>query len=125
MIVDNKMRLAPELIEPIFDEMCSAMEMNETIINRGVIDSAVFKANRERDLFDQTAVSMYEIARHHAFSDGNKRAAYLVASYVLGGGGYKISANPYSCRKLLLKIAQGRSSLKEVKKWIRKHAVRL
>jgi death-on-curing protein len=125
VIVDNKMKLAPELIETIFEEMCSAMEMNEAIIHRGVIDLAVFKANREKNLCDQAAVSMYEIARQHAFSDGNKRAAYLVASYVLGEGGYKISANYGSCRKLLLKIAQGRSSLKDVKKWIKKHAEEL
>ena len=85
----------------------------------------MFKVGKEKDLFDQAAVAMYEIARQHAFSDGNKRAGYLVASYVLGEGGYKISANPNSCRKLLLKIAQGRSSLEEVKRWIRKHAVRL
>jgi len=33
VIVDSKIKLAPELIKTLFDEMCSAMEMNETIIH--------------------------------------------------------------------------------------------
>ncbi len=119
------MKLTSELVKVVFDEMCQAMELHEAIISQGVIDLAVFKVNNEENLVDQAAVAMYEIARQHAFSDGNKRAAYLAASFVLGEEGYKISANPDSCRKLLLKIAQNKATLKEVKEWIRKHATDL
>ncbi len=120
-----ELKLSSKDVEAVFEELCATMEMKgQTILNQGVIEIAIFKANKEKDIFSQAAVAMYEIAQGHAFSDGNKRAAYLIASYILWEKGYKIKANPNSTIKLLLRIAQKKANLREVKEWIKKHTIK-
>ncbi|WP_456474368.1 type II toxin-antitoxin system death-on-curing family toxin [Candidatus Pyrohabitans sp.] len=122
----KEVKVTPDVIETLFDEMLLTMEIQgETILNRGIIDMATFKVNKQRDVFDQAAMAMFEIAAQHAFSDGNKRMAYLLAETILYQKNFKIKCNPDSCIKLLVKIAQNKATLKEVKKWIRKHAVKI
>ena len=101
-MANSTKKLSSETVKLIFDELVHAMDMiGETIRSSGVIDMAVFKANQERNIHDQAAVAMYEIAQNRPFSDGNKRAAYLVASYILWEKGLKIKANYHSTFKLL------------------------
>jgi death-on-curing protein len=64
----------------------------------GGLDSAVNAprhtyeySNGDCDVFDLAAVYLYHIAKSHAFSDGNKRTAYVSAVVFLGMNGYNIS----------------------------------
>lgn len=115
-MANSTKKLSSKTVKLIFDELVHTMDMiGETIRNSGAIDMAVFKANQERNIHDQAAVAMYEIAQNHPFSDGNKREAYLVASYILWEKGLKVKANYQSTFKLLRKIAMRRANVDEVK----------
>lgn len=43
------------------------------------------------DLFDLAAVYLFHIAKAHAFTDGNKRTAYLTAIFFLWGNGVDVN----------------------------------
>lgn len=46
------------------------------------------------DLFDLAAVYLYHIAKAHAFTDGNKRTAYITALVFLDVHGVRIITSP-------------------------------
>lgn len=117
----REVRITSDGITHVFTECCKQMESKGVIINPGIIDDAIIKVNQEKNLFDQAAVAMFEIARNQSLTDGNKRMAYLTASIILGLKGYKISAAFQNTEKQLLKIAQHRMTLKDLKEWIKNH----
>lgn len=125
LMVDKQIRITPEIVKELFEEVCKATLTRGAVLNQADIDLTVFGVNKEKDVFNQAAVAMYRIASSHPFSDGNKRTAVLLAELILNQRGFKLKANPDVATKLLLKIASGKEDLDEVKEWVKKHAARL
>jgi death-on-curing protein len=122
---NRRIRISPGIVEEVFRVVCEAAQAKSAIINQADIDLAIFEANREKNLADQAGVAMYRIASGHAFINGNKRTAILLAELILNKGGHKLKANPDATIKLLQRIASGKAKPSEVKRWVHKHAVKL
>ncbi len=71
------------------------------------------------DLADLAAAYATGIARNHAFLDGNKRTAWVVAEVFLLKNGYELTASDGDGVRVMLAVADG--SMPEVKlaAWIR------
>jgi len=67
----------------------------------------------------------FGIARNHAFVDGNKRTALIVAEGFLRFNGLKVVAPPEEKYFVYLHLAEGSLSEEELTAWFTGHAVRL
>ena len=72
------------------------------------------------DLADLAAAYAVGIARNHAFVDGNKRTAIIVAAGVfLPLNGYEITATNEEVVRVMLTVADGSMSETELAAWFR------
>ena len=67
----------------------------------------------------------FELARNHAFIDGNKRTALVVSEGFLRLNGLKIVFSPEEKYFTFLHLADGSLSEDQLTTWFTKHAVRL
>ena len=76
------------------------------------------------DVADLAASYAVGIARNHAFIDGNKRTALVVAAGVfLPLNGYKLTASDGETVRVMLTVAEGSMAEQELALWFRTHAV--
>ena len=59
-----------------------------------------------KDLHEMAAAYLFHLVKNHAFNDGNKRIAALVASVFLQVNGLKVVANEDEFEKLVMDAAQ-------------------
>ena len=79
-----------------------------------------------RDLAGLAASYAVGIARNHAFIDGNKRTALVVAAGVfLPLNGYKLTASDGETVRVMLSVADGTMPADELATWFRTHTVLL
>jgi death-on-curing protein len=71
------------------------------------------------DLADLAAAYAVGIARNHAFLDGNKRTAWVVAETFLLKNGYELIASDRDGVMTMLSVADGTMSEPELAIWIR------
>ncbi|MGB7266134.1 MAG: type II toxin-antitoxin system death-on-curing family toxin [Terracidiphilus sp.] len=72
------------------------------------------------DVADLAASYAVGIVRNHAFLDGNKRTALVVAAGVfLPLNGYKLSASDGETVRVMLAVADGTTPEQELASWIR------
>ena len=78
------------------------------------------------DTADLAASYAVGIARNHAFIDGNKRTALVVAAGVfLPLNGYKLTASDGETVRIMLAVAEGSMPEEELATWFRTHIVLL
>lgn len=77
----------------------------------------------EEDIFVLAAAYLYGFARNHAFSDGNKRTAYLAAFTFLLINGYLIEATQAKIIELVLAVAAGEIDEDGAMRFLRDHTV--
>ena len=76
------------------------------------------------DVAELAASYVMGIARNHAFIDGNKRTALVVAAGVfLPLNGYKLTASDGETVRVMLTVAEGSMAEQELALWFRTHAV--
>ncbi len=74
------------------------------------------------DLADLAASYAVGIARNHAFLDGNKRTALIVAAGVfLPMNGYQLAAGDAETVTVMLSVADGSMPEQELAAWLRAH----
>jgi len=71
------------------------------------------------DIADLAAAYAFGIARNHAFLDGNKRTAWVVAETFLLRNGYELIASDRDGVMTMLSVADGTMSEPELAIWIR------
>jgi len=71
------------------------------------------------DIADLAAAYAVGIARNHAFLDGNKRTAWVVAETFLLKNGYELIANDRDGVMTMLAVADGTMSERELAIWLR------
>lgn len=78
------------------------------------------------DVADLAASYAVGVARNHAFIDGNKRTALVVAAGVfLPLSGHKLTASDGETVRVMLSVADGSMPEEELASWFRTHAIPL
>jgi death on curing protein len=104
---------------------------SDGIRDETLLDSAlakhlnVFAYADQPDIFRLAASYVFEIARNHAFVDGNKRTALVVSLTFLDRNGWDIVAQKEDIYFTFLHLADGSLSEEELTAWFTKHAVPL
>ena len=76
------------------------------------------KFARKQALIKKTAFLLHNVVSLHPFVNGNKRTAYELARLFVQLNGLDIKAEGEDVYQLLLRVAAGKTSVKEVEKWI-------
>ncbi len=69
-------------------------------------------------IIDKASATLYGIAAHHVFGDGNKRTAIRATELFLEANGYRMTWEQEIVREYVLKIAQGHIEIEEVAEWL-------
>ncbi len=83
-------------------------------LNRWAYDSG-------SDLTELAAAYGYGLVSSHPFSDGNKRVGFLAMYVFLGSNGLEIEADETEVVDLIVAVASGRCSEKELASWLSGH----
>lgn len=79
----------------------------------------------DSDLATLAAAYAFGLSRAHAFNDGNKRIALLVAVIFLGLNGKDLNATESEVVQVMVALAEGSLKETQLAKWIRERLERL
>ena len=71
------------------------------------------------DIADLAAAYIYGLARSHAFTDGNKRTAWVAGRLFLADNGARLEFDPYDAIRLMEGVAADKVSETELAAWLR------
>lgn len=97
--------------------------------DEGLLESALARpANRHHyegleDVCELAATYLIALASNHAFTDGNKRAAFSAAGLFLRLNGRRLVAAQADAARTVLAVAAGRRDVAELTQWIRERSV--
>jgi death-on-curing protein len=74
-----------------------------------------------KDIHEMTSAYLFHLVKNHAFNDGNKRIAALVAAVFLQVNGFKLTANEKDFEKLVLDASQSSLSKPQIADFFRKN----
>lgn len=74
-----------------------------------------------KDLFEMAAAYLFHLIKNHAFHDGNKRIAALVAAVFLEVNGFKVIANEDDFEKIVLNAAQSLVTKEQIADFFRQN----
>lgn len=111
----------------IHDNLIEQYGGRKGILNEGLLRSALempkarFNGKElHRTIFDKTAAYLFHIIQNHPFVDGNKRTGSMTAMVFFASNykkGFTIFEAEY--QELILKVAQGIATKKEIAKFFR------
>jgi len=93
----------------------------------GLIDSALARPRQrlayesEADLASLAASYGYGLARNHGYVDGNKRVALMAMFVFLFLNGAELEAEEPEAVAVILRLAEGGLSEKQLADWVRSH----
>ena len=111
----------------LHDESLSLFGGARGLRDEGLLDSALARPINKflyediSDLADLAAAYGYGVAKNHAFVDGNKRAAFLSLGLFLAINGKHLRAKQVDAIHVILALAAGELSEKELASWIKLH----
>lgn len=92
----------------------------------GTIDHLVYhQLSPTNTVYANASIALHAIATGHAFFDGNKRTAFALSDVILRSKGYKITADKESIKKMLISVAEYKTTVAEIEEWIRKNTAEL
>lgn len=94
------------------------------IRDHGALESALARARNqaaygEPDAADLAAAYAFGLARNHAFADGNKRTAWIVARLFLMDNGCRLHFEPAEAIRTVEALAAGSLEEKQLAEWFR------
>ena len=94
------------------------------IRDKGALESAPARpANLEAygspDTADMAAAYIYGLARSHAFTDGNKRTAWVTGRLIPADNGARLEFDPYDAIHIMESVAADSVSEAELAVWLR------
>jgi death-on-curing protein len=117
-----------EFVLRVHDEIIREYGGMSGLLNEGLLKSALEMPKAcfngrdlHRTVYDKTAAYLFHIIKNHPFVDGNKRTASMIAMVFFASNlsdGFCISDAEY--QDLILGVAQGTISKKEIAKFYRK-----
>lgn len=92
--------------------------------DKGLLESALAKpqnnaAYGNSQIEELAAAYAFGIARNHPFNDGNKRTAFVAMELFLNLNEHRLCANNEECLKIMLQVAAGDISEKELAAWVK------
>lgn len=116
--------LDPSALIALHDEQLEEHGGLPGIRDRNGFESAVARprnqaAYGEPDHADLAAAYAYGLARNHAFSDGNKRIAWIAANLFLGINGYRLDFVPAEAVRVMESAAEGILRESDLAQWFR------
>ena len=95
---------------------------DETLLDSALGRPLNLAAYAETDAAALAASYGYDIARNHAFIDGNKRTALVATELFLRLNGWQLEVGDADCVLTLLAVAAGDITEDEFAAWLRTHA---
>lgn len=97
--------------------------------DRGALASALARPKNlasygDPDAADLSAAYAFGIARNHAFVDGNKRTAWMLARLFLRDNGVEIAFDKHDAINTMLSLAAGEIGENELADWFRQRVKR-
>ena len=74
-----------------------------------------------KGIFEKAAAYLDSLARHHAFIDGNKRAAITASARFLFVNGYALKAGNREVENFVLRVVIDKLDIRTIAAWLRKH----
>jgi death-on-curing family protein len=89
---------------------------------RYILDSLAWMRG---DIFSKAAYVIHEIAAKHPLVNGNKRLAFALGALVLRKAGYELEVGFDATIALMLRVARGEVSKKELESWLRNRSKKI
>lgn len=89
---------------------------------RYILDSLAWMRG---DIFSKAAYVIHEIAAKHPLVNGNKRLAFALGALVLRKAGYELEVGFDVTIALMLRLARGEVSKKELESWLRNRSKKI
>jgi death-on-curing protein len=116
-----------EYVLKLHDQLIDEYGGVKGILNEGLLRSALEMPKAcfggkdlHRTIYDKTAAYLFHLIQNHPFVDGNKRTASMTAIVFFASNykrGFTIFDDDY--QPLILRVAQGQASKKEIAKFFR------
>lgn len=116
----------------IHDELVREYGGRLGVLNEGLLKSALEMPKAQfngkdlhRTIFDKTAAYLFHLIQNHPFVDGNKRTATMIAMIFFTSnfrGTFTIITSEGDYQDLILGVAQGMISKKEIARFFRQHS---
>jgi death-on-curing protein len=118
--------IATQVLYAVHDEQLAEHGGLAGLCDANALESAVAHAEQlahygAPDAADLAAAYGFGIARHHPFSDGNKRTAFVAVELFLVLNGFDLIASDANCVITLLGVAAGDIAESAFAQWIRQH----
>lgn len=123
--LDASWRWVPaRIVFAIHDRQIAEHGGADGLRDKGAIESALarpmnLEAYGNPDIADLAAAYVHGIARGHAFTDGNKRTAWVTGRLFLADNGARLEFDPLDAVRLMEGVAAGNISESEVAAWLR------
>jgi death-on-curing protein len=78
-----------------------------------------------KGVFEKAAAYFESFARHHIFTDGNKRTALVASARFLFLNGYELVASDRAAEEFTLKVAVKKLGVKAVAAWLKRNSRKL
>jgi death-on-curing protein len=126
----NWVRLDPELLLVAHDEQLAEHGGATGLRDHGLFESALARpqnlaAYQETDAAALAAAYCYDLAKNHAFVNGNKRISLVALESFLLLNGYRLETDDTQCVLIILSVASGAMAEDELAEWIRRHIVQV
>src|SRR3990167_10751279 len=76
-------------------------------------------------LFTKAAALLQSLCLNHAFTDGNKRSAWLATKRFLYVNGYRLKAKKTEAVDFMVWVDNQKPPLKNIATWIKKHSLKI
>jgi len=121
-------RVAPQVVFAIHDRQIAEHGGLGGVRDAGAVESALARppqlaAYGDPDISALAAAYAFGFARNQGFSDGNKRAAWIVARLFLANNGRQLAFDKADAVQLVESLAAGRVSEEEMAAWVRARLV--
>ena len=122
--------LTREMVEAIHALQLSLNGGLPGLRDPGALESALGRPKHQwhyqsaENVFDCAAAYGFGLAKNHAFSDGNKRTAFVSMATFLERNGFPLNAPEAEAVITMLAVAEGHMKEAELAKWLRENSKR-
>jgi len=114
----------PRVLRLLHDESIAEHGGAPGLRDAGLLASALNRPQQaahygDPDVADLAALYAHDLAKNHAFTDGNKRAAFLAVGLFLGLNGWRLKVSQAEATGAVVSLAAGDLSDAEFAAWLR------
>ncbi|MFI5334624.1 MAG: type II toxin-antitoxin system death-on-curing family toxin [Chlamydiales bacterium] len=115
-----------EYVLEIHDKLIEEYGGRKGLLHEGLLHSALemprasfHGRDLHRTIFDKSAAYLFHLIQNHPFVDGNKRTAAMVAMVFCGSNRQGLTIYEADYQDLILRVAQGAVTKKEIARFFR------